>query len=166
MRRAPFLLLAAIVLLADQFTKYWIVHSLETDSSRELIPRVLYFTRTTNSGAAFGVFPHATYLLALTALIAALGIGIYAWRQYWPLPWSCGMGLALPLGGALGNFIDRVRLGYVIDFIEVHIGNYVWPIFNVADSCICIGVGTLVALAVKSQSQTTERQKEVGSIPS
>ena|SRR5579884_3845780 len=140
MRRPLFFLLAIIVLLADQATKLWAMHHLVPDLSRTIIPRVFYLTRTTNTGGAFGLFPSATSLLALTALAAVVGIIIYAARTRWPLPAIVGVALALPLGGAAGNFLDRVRLGHVVDFLDVRFGDYSWPVFNVADSAICIGV--------------------------
>jgi signal peptidase II len=164
MRRTSFFALAGCVVILDQLTKYWDVTSLSMYSNVQLIPGFLYFTRTVNSGAAFGILPHATYVLALTAFIAAVGIIAYAMRSSWPLPLWTGFGLALPLGGACGNFIDRVRLGHVVDFIEVLFGSYTFPIFNVADSSICIGVAILVMFALKSPSRTDASENKTRSL--
>jgi signal peptidase II len=160
MRRSSFFFLAALVLVADQITKRWVVNSLSFDTSKQLIAGFLYFTRTTNTGAAFGVLPHATVVLAVMAMAAVVGIIIYTVRCGFPLPVLKGIALALPLGGALGNFADRARLGYVVDFIEVRLGSYSWPIFNVADSAICIGVALLVLAALKTQAKTPVQQEK------
>src|SRR5579863_7020480 len=100
MRRPLFFTLAIIVFLSDQAAKAWAVRSLPADLSREIVPRVFYLTRTTNTGGAFGLFPTATWLLALTALAAVIGITVYALRARWPLPALTALALALPLGGA------------------------------------------------------------------
>jgi signal peptidase II len=160
MRRIPFFIIAVLVLVADQLTKRWVVTSLSFDTSRQLVAGVLYFTRTTNTGAAFGVLPHATIVLAATALAAVVGIIYYAIRSGFPLPIGKGIALALPLGGALGNFLDRARLGYVVDFIEVRLGTYTWPIFNVADSAICIGVALLVIAALTTPTKAPLQQEK------
>jgi signal peptidase II len=150
MARWVFFLLATAVFALDQATKHWAMNSLSDDYSVTIIPAVFYLTRTTNTGAAFGVLPHATLLLAFAALVAVLGIAAYALRTSWPIPALMGVALALPLGGAAGNFLDRIRLGRVIDFLDVRFGSYTWPIFNIADSAICIGVGLLVIAAFRS----------------
>lgn len=152
MRRWLFFTLAVIVFLADQATKAWAVRTLAFDGDRTIIPGLFYLTRTTNTGGAFGLFPTATWLLAVTALIAVIGITYYAYRVRWPLPWLIGFGLALPLGGAAGNFLDRARLGHVVDFIGVYIGSYSFPIFNIADSAICIGVVLLAISFLRNPS--------------
>jgi len=140
--------LALLVLLADQFSKTWIVavHWHWPDEGRELIPGFFALTFNVNTGGAFGILPHGTLLLALAAAVAAVAIITYSVRAPMPLPRLLGVALALPLGGALGNLLDRVRLGHVIDFLALYAGpNRQWqfPIFNLADSAICIGVGLL-----------------------
>ena len=152
MRRWLFFAISIFVFLADQATKAWAVRALAFDGDHSIVPGVFYLTRTTNTGGAFGLFPSATWLLAVTALIAVIGITYYAFRVRWPLPWLVGLGLALPLGGAAGNFLDRVRLGHVVDFIGVYIGSYSFPIFNVADSAICVGVALLAISFLRSPS--------------
>lgn len=159
MRRSLFFTLALLVLIADQATKAWVRHSLVPDVNLDIVPHVFYFTRTTNTGGAFGLFPTATWLLAITALAAVVGITVYALKARWPLPWLTAVALALPLGGAAGNFLDRARLGHVVDFIGVYIGTYDFPIFNVADSAICIGVLLLAISFLRHPSPAHPRQE-------
>lgn len=159
MRRWFFFTLAIVVFLADQATKAWAVRSLVYDGDHPIVPGFFYLTRTTNTGGAFGLFPTATLLLAVTALVAVVGIVYYAYRVRWPLPWLVGIGLALPLGGAAGNFLDRARLGHVVDFIGVYIGSYSFPIFNVADSAICVGVVLLAISFLRNSSSRSHAQE-------
>ncbi len=140
--------LALLVFLADQSSKSWVVraHSRWPEEGREIIPGFFTLTFSVNTGGAFGILPHGTQLLAAAAAIAAIAIVAYSVRARMPLPRLLGIALALPLGGALGNLWDRVSLGHVIDFLDLHAGaNPRWdfPIFNLADSAICIGVGLL-----------------------
>ena len=150
MTKTTVFLLAAAVIALDQLTKRWAVANLALDTpSVVLISKVLYLTRTSNTGSAFGLFPGSTAILAIAALAAALGIVAYVVRQRSTLSPLLGIALALPLGGALGNCIDRARLSYVVDFIDLRIGTYQWPVFNVADSAICIGVALLAIVFLK-----------------
>jgi len=147
MTKTTVYLLAAFVLVLDQLTKVWAVAHLPLDTpSVVLISRVLYLTRTSNTGSAFGLFPGSTEVLAVAALLAAAAIVIYVARQRTAFSPMIGFALALPLGGALGNFLDRVRLSYVVDFIDLRIGTYQWPVYNVADSAICVGVALLAIM--------------------
>ena len=140
--------LALLVLLADQLSKTWIVavHWHWPEEGRELIPGFFALTFNVNTGGAFGILPHGTLLLAFAAAVAAVAIVVYSVRAPMPLPRLLGVALALPLGGALGNLLDRVRLHHVIDFLAVYAGpdrQWQFPIFNLADSAICIGVALL-----------------------
>jgi len=143
--------LALLVLLADQLAKAAVVraHPAWTDGDRELIPGFFALTFSVNTGGAFGILsylPHGTLLLALAAAVAAVAIVTYTLRAPMPLPRLLGFALALPLGGALGNLLDRVRLGHVVDFLSVYAGperRWQFPIFNLADTAICVGVALL-----------------------
>lgn len=136
---------ALLVLMADQASKSWIVavHWHWPEEGWELIPGFFALTFNVNTGGAFGILPHGTLLLALAAAVAAVAIVVYSVRAPMPLPRMLGFALALPLGGALGNLLDRVRLHHVIDFLALYAGpdrQWQFPIFNLADSAICIGV--------------------------
>lgn len=135
---------ALIVIFTDQATKLWILRSVGLDVSIPVVNNFFYITRTTNTGSAFGLFPSATGVLAGAALIAALAIIYYCSRSDHDIHALQGLALGLPLGGALGNFLDRVRLHYVVDFFDMRFGSYHFPVFNVADSAICVGVVLLI----------------------
>ncbi|MGE5595138.1 MAG: signal peptidase II [Hyphomicrobiales bacterium] len=131
---AWFLLLAAAAVGADQLTK-WIIRSWIDLGDEKLDLGLVRLVHITNSGAAFGMFQDAGPLLAVTSIIGMTAILIYLFNPGFAHP-LMRAGLALMLGGAIGNLIDRLRSGEVVDFIKVP--NF--PAFNVADSCITIGV--------------------------
>ena len=111
-----------------------------------LIPGFFSLSFNVNTGGAFGIFQQGTLLLALAAAIAAAAIIAYTIRAKMPLPKLLAVALALPLGGAVGNLVDRVHLHHVVDFLAFYVGparRWPFPIFNLADSAICIGVGLL-----------------------
>lgn len=140
--------IALFVLVADQCVKAWVVgaHWHWPEDGWELIPGFFALTYNVNTGGAFGILPHGTLLLALAAAIAAAAIVIYSVRTPIPLPRLLAVALALPLGGAIGNLLDRVRLGHVVDFLALYAGphrQWQFPIFNLADTAICTGVGLL-----------------------
>ena len=128
---------AAVVLLADQASKLWIQqHFAACDAnSLTIVPGWLAFAYTCNKGAAFGLLANETLLFALIALVV-IGM-IVAYFRFLPAnrPWL-RLSLGLQLGGALGNLVDRLRQGYVVDFISVK----AWPVFNIADACVVVGV--------------------------
>jgi len=136
-------ILAGLVLLADQLSKLQIVRTLAPDRVVDVLPGFFDLTLVHNTGGAFGILPHSTIWLVCAAIGAVVAIVIFTIRAAQPIPVMLSIALALPLGGAIGNLLDRVRLKYVVDFLHAHIGNHDWPVFNVADSCICIGVGLL-----------------------
>ena len=106
---------------------------------RQIVDHVLFLTVTRNAGAAFGIFQNFTVGFLLISAVVMIGILIY----YWYLPardWSARLGLALVFGGAIANAYDRAVKGSVVDFIQIpH-----WPVFNVADSAVTVGVAILV----------------------
>ena len=137
-----FYALAAGVVVLDQVTKAWLRHALPLGDSTPLWPGVFHITHTRNYGAAFSLLQGRTALLALAAL-AVIGFIILAQRRMGArLPVSLALALALPLGGAVGNLIDRMRLGYVTDGFDFTLINF--PVFNVADSAITVGIALLL----------------------
>jgi len=127
------LLIALSVVGFDQLTKYLIRANMELGQS---IPSEGFFrlTYTTNTGGAFGILANQTFLLAMAAVIGITVLLIYL--RYLPLESALlKAGLGLDLGGAVGNLIDRLRSGEVVDFIDVG----AWPVFNIADSAIVVG---------------------------
>ncbi|MCS7273043.1 MAG: signal peptidase II [Fimbriimonadales bacterium] len=131
---------AAIVLVIDQLTKFWATASLPVDRSVPVVPPYFYLTLTYNTGIAFGLLEgHGWITIPLTLLVVG-GLVWYHYRYQPPRRTQLLMGLLL--GGALGNFVDRARLGYVVDMFDF----VVWPVFNVADIAITISLLGLVAV--------------------
>jgi len=140
-------LIAGVTVAADQISKYLVVSRLGVYESWAPVPalaRWFDIHHVTNTGAAFGLFQNGSLLLALVAVAVSVVIVMY----YHNLPggqWLVRLSLGLQLGGALGNLIDRLRVGHVVDFIDVHL----WPVFNLADSAIVCGVGLLILLLLR-----------------
>ena len=149
-RRLPWLLLiSALIVLADRFTKTWVAAHVRLGGAIPVIPRVLRITHWTNEGAAFSLFadsasPHLVrWILIGFSLLAALVVLIAMVRLGNRFTLTT-VALALIFAGALGNVHDRILYGSVVDFIEVHIFSYHWPDFNVADSSIVTGACLLL----------------------
>ena len=146
-RAGSWLLLSGLVVLADQASKAYITrHFLEFEFTRILA--VLDITRMHNVGAAFSFLASASgwQRWVFIGLAVAVSVGITIWLLKLPrnVDILLAAGLALVLGGALGNVIDRIRLGYVIDFIHFHWNRAYFPAFNVADSAITVGAACLL----------------------
>jgi signal peptidase II len=144
--RVAYLLAAAGIYLADQASKAWALRRLRFGDSRTLIDGVVYFSYAENPGIAFGQLQSGgefgRWMLATLATLAAIGVAVYIVRTTRTDDRILGA-CALLLAGIIGNLTDRIRLGHVIDFIDVHIGSFQWPTFNVADASICVGAGLL-----------------------
>lgn len=138
------LVLATGVFIADQLTKIWIINRLPLGSygpghSITVIPDFFYLVHVGNTGAAWSMLTGKSTLLAIIA-IATL-VGIYVWRRALALrDLLAQIAFGLLCGGIIGNLVDRLQHGHVVDFLDFHFGSYVYPTFNVADSGICIGV--------------------------
>ena len=136
------LFLSAAIIVLDQLSKNLISAKLPSGGRITIIEDIFYITYTTNTGAAWGLFSEHTGYLAVFSVIAALVL-VYVLmlmrRQF------ASLSLAMVIGGAIGNAIDRVRVGSVIDFIDLNLFGYNdFPIFNIADCAITVGVGLLV----------------------
>ncbi|MCC6313072.1 MAG: signal peptidase II, partial [Thermomicrobiales bacterium] len=134
LRRAGVVLaIAGIALAVDQWTKMLVEQNLGPGAPRATIPLLgdwFALEYAQNRGAAFGLFPGASGAVATAAALVLAGVVVYALRR--PPAWLLSIGAGLVVGGAVGNLIDRVRLGYVTDFIAVG----AWPNFNVADAAV------------------------------
>ena len=137
--------LAAAVIVADQIVK-WIVLRAFAPGEQRVLTDFLNLVLVFNKGAAFSLFAQApgwqTPLLSAFAIIAAIVVGWFILRS--PDKKLFCLGLALILGGAIGNVIDRLRFGHVVDFVDVHAFGWHWPAFNVADSAISVGAVILI----------------------
>ncbi|HEX8600474.1 MAG TPA: signal peptidase II [Chloroflexia bacterium] len=141
---------AGLVVLLDQLSKLWVVENISQIPSQVLLEDFLRLRFTRNTGAAFGIFQGGAGVLSVAA-IAIVGAIIFSATRMGSNNRLTVLSMGLIVGGALGNLIDRLRLGYVVDFIEVYgprvqIGDsvYTWPVFNAADSAISVGVVLLV----------------------
>ncbi len=140
-------ILALFVIALDQITKIIVATQMTLHQSIEIIPNFFYITSHRNSGAAWGILQGQMWLFYIVTIIV-IGVIIYYMRLYkgqYPL---LNIGFALILGGAIGNFIDRVRIQEVIDFLDFNIFGYNFPIFNVADSALTIGVIIVIILII------------------
>ena len=138
MRPGAFYAVVFLIVLLDQAMKAWLRATLPLHESVPLLPDVFHITHTRNTGAAFSLFPGATPLLAVTAIAVIVALVWAERRAGARLSVSQGLALALPLGGALGNLLDRLRLGYVTDMFDFRLIHF--PVFNVADAAITVGI--------------------------
>ncbi|MEA2608653.1 MAG: signal peptidase [Chloroflexota bacterium] len=141
-----FLGLAVIVVVLDQLTKAWLVANLAPRETVKVIGDAVRLVFSQNSGALFGLFRDQALLFGLVSLGVIGLIVAYHGRSGRSLYLSIALGLLL--GGAVGNVIDRLRLGYVVDFVDIGVGNLRWYTFNVADAAISTSIVLLVAVAI------------------
>ena len=142
-----YLLAAGAVFMIDQTTKAWAVRRLRFDGDWTIIPGFLNFAYAQNTGAAFSMLADqgdaGRWGLSVVAFVAAALVLYFFWKT--PRSDDRVLGaLALLLAGIVGNVVDRARLGFVVDFIDVQFGSWHYPTFNVADTAICIGAGLLI----------------------
>ncbi|MBI3405179.1 MAG: signal peptidase II [Acidobacteria bacterium] len=141
-------LLSLLVVVSDRISKSAYERFTPEDFRRTVIPGFFDLVHTHNPGVAFGMFSEAASpwirigLIAFS-LIVIVAIGVMLARNHWA-PARQNAGLALILGGAFGNLMDRVQSGAVLDFLDFYVGAHHWPAFNVADSCIVIGAGLVI----------------------
>lgn len=141
-----------VAIVLDQLTKAMVVDSLSLYESIEIIPGFFNLVYVTNSGAAFSMLadvnsPWRHYFFLTIGSAALVGLTVAYWKLR-KVNWLYSWALALIAGGAAGNLIDRMRFGSVIDFLDIYIGNYHWPAFNIADSAICIGAGLFLIINI------------------
>lgn len=131
------------VLVADQISKVWIERLLLPGCGIQVLPGLFSLTRVHNTGVAFGMAQGNNLLTGILAL-GILGLSAWVAKSWdWKKEWVQVVA-ALVAGGAVGNLMDRMRLGYVLDFLDFHYAGWSWPAFNVADSAISVGVTLLV----------------------
>src|SRR5499427_10248129 len=155
------LLIAVFVVLLDRMTKLAVARNISLHDSIQIIPDFFRITHVENRGAAFGLFADSPSewkiaMLVLFSLVALVIVCALLWKNSHAMT-STGVGLALILGGALGNLWDRLVSGHVVDFLLFYIGQYQWPAFNIADSAIVVGAGLLVFEILFSKQPATEK---------
>ncbi len=156
-RKSCYFFVVVVLVGLDQLTKALIVRSITLQSSRSVIPGFFNLTHVRNRGAIFGFFSHSDsrilYIFLTLVSVAALGLVIY---YFFKTPVSerlMKISLSLILAGALGNLIDRLFRGHVIDFLDFYVKDWHWPSFNVADSCITVGAFLLIFILIFKRGQ-------------
>ena len=141
-----------LVVVLDQLSKSWVVHHFMLYESREIIPGFFHLTYLTNTGVAFGLFAgrpgwlRQAFFIGV-AVIAVIAVFFIYRRMKGISRWYIA-GLAMIGGGALGNLVDRIRFGSVVDFLDFSVSGHHWPAFNVADSAITVGVAIIVMMNI------------------
>lgn len=158
-------LIASLVLLADQLSKWWVLSTFRLYESLPVISGFFDLTFVTNTGAAFGMLAgeqniwRQIFFVSMT--MVALVVLCYAFRHYRDAGKLYVVGIGLVSGGALGNLVDRLKFGYVIDFLDFYVKGHHWPAFNVADSAITTGV-TFFLVAGYLESRNDDHSEQQG----
>ena len=163
MRKYHFLI-ALLIVLSDRVAKWVVQAQISLHDNINIIPGFFRLTHVENRGAAFGLFAESpsewkVTVLVLFSLVALVIVSALLWKNSHAMT-TTGVGLALILGGALGNLWDRLLSGHVVDFLDFYIGSYHWPAFNVADSAIVIGALLLVAEILFSKAHAEEKSAD------
>jgi signal peptidase II len=138
--------MALAILLLDQFSKYWVLEILDLPSLRQVVVLpFFYLTMVWNRGVTFGMFAadnaNAQFILAAIAVAAVVAFAVWLWRAQ---SWRTALPVGAIAGGAIGNVIDRLRFGAVVDFLHFHAWGWSWYVFNIADAAIVCGVAALI----------------------
>lgn len=149
-------IIALVVIALDQWTKWLVVKRLELGESIPVIENFFYITSHRNRGAAWGILQGQMWLFYFITVVVIIGI-VYYMQKAAKGQRLLGTALGLMLGGAIGNFYDRVVHKEVVDFIHTYIFGYNFPIFNIADSALVIGVGLLMIQMWREERQLKEK---------
>ena len=147
MRPARILLVVAVavaVFALDRMTKTWVSENIPLNTARPIVGDYIRIVHAQNTGAAFGLLPERTTLLSVLSVVAVLAI-VYYYRQIASNSSLVSATLGMQLGGAFGNLLDRITQGYVVDFVDVGVGDVRFWAFNVADSSIVVGIMLVTA---------------------
>jgi signal peptidase II len=135
-----FFLVTVPLYLLDQVTKWSVLERIPHGEGIVVVPGFFNLVHTYNTGMAFGLLKNNNLFFVGLSFVALITLFVLAKRRMFQSGWNCA-GALLLTAGVMGNLTDRLLHGHVIDFLEVYFGNYFWPAFNVADSCICVAVG-------------------------
>jgi signal peptidase II len=152
------LIVCAVVLFLDQWTKAVVLERLPLHGRIAVIPGFFDLTHVRNTGGAFGIFGGEKSglggFLFLAVSVVAIGILLVLFIRSKENEQTLGFAYSLILSGALGNLLDRIRLGEVVDFLELYVSSFRWPAFNIADSAICVGIGLMaLELIIKEEKR-------------
>src|SRR6267143_6374353 len=148
---------AVLVFALDRVTKIWVEQNIPLHEGRDVVGEYVRIVHTQNTGAAFGLLPERTTLLSVLSVVAVLAI-VYYYRQIASSSWLVSATLGMQLGGAFGNLLDRVTQGYVVDFVDVGVGEIRFWAFNVADSSIVVGIILVTAALWYEEHRTATSQ--------
>ena len=143
---------AVVVVIVDQVSK-WYVEQIVQPLELPVISGFFTIVCIHNYGSAFGFFQGWRFFLIAVGF-AVLCVLLYMWKHHAQGQWRYAIPLGFIIGGAVGNAIDRVRFGYVIDFLDFFIGSYHWPAFNVADTAICLGTIYIIIVSIFTHNKT------------
>lgn len=149
MRKFGFPIVAAVLIVLDQLVKTWTVANIELDTVEPFIKGFMSLAYLRNYGAAWSILQNQQWFFTIVTIAAVTGLIWYYVKQIKGNLWTL-FSLSLMIAGALGNFIDRIRLGYVVDMF--HLDFISFPVFNVADICLSVGVGILFICIMKEES--------------
>ena len=160
MRKFHFLI-AVLVVLLDRLSKWLVAGRITLHDSISVLPGFFRLTHVQNSGAAFGLFAESSSewkvaILILFSILALAVVSALLWKNSHSMTVT-GVGLALILGGAVGNLWDRLLTGRVVDFLDFYLGSYHWPAFNIADSAIVVGALLLVGEILFTKTPTEQK---------
>ncbi|RFU68787.1 signal peptidase II [Bacillus sp. V59.32b] len=150
-------LIALLIIALDQFTKWLVVKNMELGQSIEMINNFLYITSHRNRGAAWGILEGQMWFFYLITVIVIIGL-VYYLQKMGKQSVLLGTAIGFMLGGAIGNFIDRLVRKEVVDFVHTFPFGYNFPIFNIADSALCIGVGMLIIYMFLEEKLAKEKK--------
>jgi signal peptidase II len=156
--------IAAFVVAVDQLTKWRVTEKLGPDAAShrsQLLDHLLAIHYVENTGVAFGLLQGQAVLVTVLAVVVVIFV-VRIYRQTGATSWAMAAGCGLIVGGAVGNLVDRIRLGYVVDFVEVS----VWPKFNAADTAITIGALLLAWHYLRDDRQAAVNERRRGTAPS
>nr|WP_249529989.1 signal peptidase II [Paenibacillus brevis] len=154
-------MIALIAFLIDQATKYWIATSLTINEQIPVIGNFFLITSHRNRGAAFGILQDQRWFFIVVTTVVLIGIVWYMLKIKKSGNRLLQTALALVLGGAVGNFFDRALTGEVVDFLQFNFGSYTFPIFNVADSCIVVGVALIILDSILEIRREKQQAAEI-----
>ena len=155
-REMIYFVIGAAVVLLDFLTKVWAKECLAETGTIPVIKDVFHLTYVENRGAAFGIFQGQQIFFVLMALVVAAAV-VYIAIKYKNKPWTLNLGLSFLSAGALGNTMDRIWRGYVVDFLDFRLIEF--PVFNVADIFVCLGAGLLAIFFVLMEDKYKEKKE-------
>ena len=154
-------MVTVLTIIADQGSKIFVAKRMELGQSIPVLGNFFRITFIRNAGSAFGIFLGGGWFYLLASILAIILIFFYLRKMSAGHLWS-RISLTLILGGALGNLIDRVRYGMVIDFLDFGVGRLRWPVFNLADAAVTVGVAVFLLLMFQKKAEDRGQDKKAG----